>query len=167
MTPLLSKNQHKYGTLFCQNMPNVYICSDKPKNQYIMKKITLLILTILTAIPSWASVQNSLQANIESLPIIPRPQKVTAQSGVLTQEKALKVNAKIDKKMAPEAYVLEVTPKGIRVKAGSKKGVFYARMSLAQLQETGQDIPCMTIEDEPRFGYRGFMLDVSRHFFSV
>ena len=132
-----------------------------------MKKITLLILTILTAIPSWASVQNSLQANIESLPIIPRPQKVTAQSGVLTQEKALKVNAKIDKEMAPEAYVLEVTPRGIRVKAGSKKGVFYARMSLAQLQETGQDIPCMTIEDEPRFGYRGFMLDVSRHFFSV
>jgi hexosaminidase len=28
-------------------------------------------------------------------------------------------------------------------------------------------IPCGTIEDEPRFGYRGIMLDVSRHFMPV
>jgi hexosaminidase len=28
-------------------------------------------------------------------------------------------------------------------------------------------LPCVTIEDHPRFGYRGMMLDVSRHFFNV
>lgn len=31
----------------------------------------------------------------------------------------------------------------------------------------GYTLPCLNITDEPRFSYRGFMLDVARHFFSV
>lgn len=132
-----------------------------------MKKIFLCIFTLLTTIIAWGSVLPEPSVRTETLPIIPMPRKVTHHEGVLVQNKVKKVKVKIDKTMAPEAYVLDINPKGIRVKAGSKQGAFYAQQSILQLQESGQDIPCMTIEDAPRFAYRGFMLDVSRHFFSV
>ena len=65
----------------------------------------------------------------------------------------------------PEGYVLEVKPEIVTVSASTATGLFYGLQSLAQLAEhTGQRIPAVTIEDAPRFAYRGFMLDVSRHF---
>jgi hexosaminidase len=68
-----------------------------------------------------------------------------------------------------EAYTLEVTGENITVK-GTGKGIFYGMQSLLQLiqVENGQvRVPVLKIEDEPAFGYRGIMLDVSRHFFST
>ena len=64
----------------------------------------------------------------------------------------------------PEGYKLEITTAGIRLQASSQAGVFYAMQTLRQLYADGA-IPCGRIEDEPRFGYRGLHLDVSRHFF--
>lgn len=69
-----------------------------------------------------------------------------------------------------EGYKLEITPQGI-VLIGRKAGLFYGIQSLIQLlSEEESDLlklPCMTITDYPRFSYRGLMLDVSRHFFTV
>lgn len=66
---------------------------------------------------------------------------------------------------AAESYRLEVTRKGIDLAAADPAGLFYGLQSLAQLAEhAGGRIPAVVIEDAPRFGYRGFMLDVSRHF---
>lgn len=66
---------------------------------------------------------------------------------------------------APESYRLEVTPQRIVVTAPDAAGLFYGLQSLAQLAEQGNgSIPALTVTDAPRFGYRGFMLDVSRHF---
>lgn len=68
----------------------------------------------------------------------------------------------------PEGYVLEVKPEMIRVSASTATGLFYGLQSLLQLMvadgEDGWTVPAVTIKDAPRFGYRGFMIDVSRHF---
>lgn len=64
-----------------------------------------------------------------------------------------------------EGYLLNVTSRGISLKAQSVAGLFYGKVTLQQLY-TGEGIPCIQIKDIPRFVYRGIMLDVSRHFFS-
>lgn len=64
----------------------------------------------------------------------------------------------------PEGYKLEVTDKGIELRAASESGLFYGERTLRQLY-TPKGIPCVLIEDSPRFPYRGLHLDVSRHFF--
>ncbi|QSW87172.1 family 20 glycosylhydrolase [Flavobacterium endoglycinae] len=70
-----------------------------------------------------------------------------------------------------EAYKITITSKKITV-TGSEEGLFYAVQSLVQLLPNkikNQEIklPCVTLEDEPRYSYRGLHLDVCRHFFSV
>ena len=72
--------------------------------------------------------------------------------------------------MKEEAYRLKVTKKGIQAEATSASGLFYAFQSIVQLaRESGNDtyqLPEVTIEDAPRFSYRGMHLDVSRHFYT-
>ncbi|MEO7215307.1 family 20 glycosylhydrolase [Mucilaginibacter sp.] len=69
-----------------------------------------------------------------------------------------------------EGYRLTITPQQITV-AGKGAGLFYGIQTLMQLMPLERaataKLPCATIEDYPRFGYRGVMLDVCRHFFSV
>ncbi len=68
---------------------------------------------------------------------------------------------------AEEGYTLHVTPKQIRIGAKTETGAFYALQTLLQLisnTEGVRSIPCLTVEDAPRFPYRGVMLDVSRNF---
>jgi hexosaminidase len=66
-----------------------------------------------------------------------------------------------------EAYALVVKPAGITVSARDARGLFYGAVSAWQLLTApGADagIPAVTIGDEPRFGWRGLMLDSARHF---
>ncbi len=69
-----------------------------------------------------------------------------------------------------EGYKLTITPQNITI-AGKGAGLFYGIQTLIQLMpdDNGATIalPCVQITDYPRFGYRGLMLDVCRHFFSV
>jgi len=68
-----------------------------------------------------------------------------------------------------EAYNLAVSEKNITVKGG-KSGSFYALQSILQLiqqNDGGFLIPVVNIADKPEFGYRGVMVDVGRHFFSL
>lgn len=68
-----------------------------------------------------------------------------------------------------EAYNLNVGSSEIVIKANGGEGVFYGLQSLFQLINSSAEnqLSCVVIEDMPRFKYRGFMLDVSRHFASV
>lgn len=66
----------------------------------------------------------------------------------------------------PEAYRLEVAPHSISLTADHDAGLFYGIQTLRQLV-SGDGVPAGTIVDYPRFAYRGAMLDVARHFFSV
>ncbi|MFC1764492.1 beta-N-acetylhexosaminidase [Planctomycetota bacterium] len=85
---------------------------------------------------------------------------------------------KTDTALPTEAYGLTVSPQRIEVKANSGAGFFYALQSLALLlpveffADTVQSsvnwvVPAIDIKDAPAFGWRGYMLDVSRHFFTV
>jgi hexosaminidase len=73
----------------------------------------------------------------------------------------------------PEAYTLIITQKGVLIRGSSPAGIFRGTMTLIQLisQQSGQkdlvELPCVFIEDEPAFTYRGMHLDVGRHFFPV
>lgn len=71
----------------------------------------------------------------------------------------------------PEAYRITVTPKKITVEGASAAGVFYGvqtlRKSLPADLSAPVEMPAATIDDAPRFGYRGAHLDVVRHFFST
>ena len=50
-------------------------------------------------------------------------------------------------------YALNVTKKGIELRAASKSGLFYGEQTLRQLY-TSKGIPCVSIQDNPRFPYR-------------
>ena len=81
--------------------------------------------------------------------------------------------------LAAEGYILDITQEGVTIEAATADGVFYAMQSLMRLlpphvilgkqgeKGTTYALPVARIEDEPRFAYRGFMLDVSRHFFTI
>ncbi|ULQ57017.1 carbohydate-binding domain-containing protein [Flavihumibacter rivuli] len=74
--------------------------------------------------------------------------------------------------MPAEAYQLSISPNGILVKAGDAAGAFYAVQTLRSLVPSPAaakiaaqfSFPAMEVSDQPRFGYRSFMLDVSRNF---
>ena len=69
-----------------------------------------------------------------------------------------------------EGYLLRIGPEGIRV-TGRHAGLFYGMQTLTQLLplelEPTIELPALEIADHPRFGYRGLLLDVGRHFFTV
>jgi hexosaminidase len=69
-----------------------------------------------------------------------------------------------------EAYVIEVTPSRIIVSASSAAGLLYGAVTLWQLlpaRSGGGEIAAQTIIDEPRYAWRGLMLDSARHFQSA
>ncbi len=67
-----------------------------------------------------------------------------------------------------EAYSLVVNKSGVNISAQSETGLFYGIQTLLQLVESNSNsLPLVEITDQPRFGYRGLMLDCSRHFLSL
>jgi len=64
----------------------------------------------------------------------------------------------------PEAYLLDIGQGIVRLRGASAHGVFNGIQTLAQLMEPDGSLPCGRVLDAPRFGYRGMMLDVARHF---
>ncbi len=80
--------------------------------------------------------------------------------------------------LGAEGYELDVTPDAVIIKAPSQAGLFYGVQTLMQLlppqifsrtsvTNVAWEIPfAVHIEDQPRFQWRGFMLDCARHFFS-
>ncbi|NKI26292.1 family 20 glycosylhydrolase [Arenibacter sp. 6A1] len=77
----------------------------------------------------------------------------------------------------PEAYQLNITQDSIIINAKSAQGAFWGVQTIRQIiPQTSNDtlaktkmwlIPTGQVSDTPNFGFRGSMLDVSRHFFSV
>lgn len=66
-----------------------------------------------------------------------------------------------------EGYVLTATDKAVEVQATTGAGLFYGVQTLLQMTKEANKVALGTITDEPRFEYRGMMLDVSRHFFGL
>ncbi|QMW06410.1 beta-N-acetylhexosaminidase [Spirosoma foliorum] len=78
--------------------------------------------------------------------------------------------------LGQEGYTLEASPKGVVITANRPAGLFYGMQTLTQLlpkEIAGKvvvtknwTVPAVKITDYPRFGWRGIMFDVSRHFFT-
>lgn len=78
----------------------------------------------------------------------------------------------VDGEGEPESYRLQVTDKHIRVTGADEAGVFYGMQTLCKSIPATDGLskvsfPQVRIEDAPRFPYRGMMLDVCRHFYSI
>ena len=70
-----------------------------------------------------------------------------------------------------EAYQLKVDASQVVISSPSEAGVFYGIQTLRKAVDVAEgsnvELPAVEINDQPRFGYRGMMLDVGRHFFSM
>ncbi len=89
---------------------------------------------------------------------------------------ALVIDANLD--VNDEGYTLDVTTNGVTIKAKTAEGIYYGMQTFMQLlpaeiesptvvKGIAWTAPCVTVKDEPRFSYRGFMLDPCRHFIPV
>ena len=71
----------------------------------------------------------------------------------------------------PEAYQLKVDANQVIISSPSEAGVFYGIQTLRKAVDVAEgsnvELPAVEIKDQPRFSYRGMMLDVGRHFFSM
>ncbi|MER6616521.1 beta-N-acetylhexosaminidase [Streptomyces xantholiticus] len=91
----------------------------------------------------------------------------------------LRLSADVARESGPEGYRLStdgsVDDAAVLIEGGSAAGVFWGAQTFRQmlgpdayrkapLRERDWDVPAVTVEDEPRFAWRGLMLDVSRHF---
>lgn len=107
----------------------------------------------------------------EDLSIVPQPGAISLSGGWFRTDSAefranpmTCVNFVDDKSIPAEGYRLTVGRREITVNCSDEDGAFYAVQTLLQIL-TDKGLPCVRIEDAPRFPYRGFHLDVSRHFF--
>ncbi|MEY9875464.1 hexosaminidase [Streptacidiphilus sp. MAP12-33] len=85
------------------------------------------------------------------------------------------IGLRLDPSLAAEGYRLAVDADGVRLSGGTAAGLFWGAQTLRQLlgpeayrrggiKADGWSLPHVTIEDAPRFGWRGVLLDVARHF---
>lgn len=88
------------------------------------------------------------------------------------------ISVALDPAIAPEGYVLDITAQGASIKASTPAGLFYAFQTVKKILPANvalgltdasatYSLPVVSIADEPRYPWRGFELDVARHFFSV
>jgi hexosaminidase len=103
--------------------------------------------------------------------------KVTVANAAANASIKLQLNKTTDNSIGNEGYKLSVTPKVIVIKANKPAGIFYGVQTLLQLlpkeiesatpvSNVQWTVPALEITDYPRFGWRGLMFDVARHFFT-
>ncbi len=112
---------------------------------------------------------------------VPTGYKLSVKSGANISRKAgailLRLNQKADPSLGNEGYKLSVATSGVTIEANQPAGLFYGMQSLLQLfppaiesktavKDQKWSAPAVDITDQPRFGWRGLMFDVSRHFFT-
>ena len=89
---------------------------------------------------------------------------------------SIKLSLANDKTLGDEGYKLNVTPTDVAISANKPAGLFYGMQSFIQLlppaiesktitENISWAAPAVSIRDYPRFGWRGLMFDVARHFF--
>ena len=126
-------------------------------------KMILVWAALLAAgqLPAWAQ-----------LPVIPLPAEVRGAESDKSRQ-CLPTPATTHVQILPaeqaqlgaEGYRLEVTAEAVHITAATEAGAFYGRQTALQLAlAPGGRVPLLTITDQPRYAWRGYLLDVSRHF---
>lgn len=136
-----------------------------------------LPLSTTIIIPKNAEVKKTADRLAEQL-LLASGRKVVVKEGATALPKSIFLTLSNDKSIPKEGYRLKVTTTGVSLTAAEPSGIFYGVQTLLQLLpksiesksarlKEAWSIPAVSIEDHPRFGWRGLMLDVSRHFFTV
>jgi hexosaminidase len=98
------------------------------------------------------------------MPMNTRPTDGASATLVIAAEHASKDYPELGE---DESYDLQVTPSGARITAPNTLGALHALQTFLQLVQpspAGFAVPAVVIHDQPRFAWRGMMLDVARHF---
>jgi len=99
---------------------------------------------------------------------LPKPDLPAAIRPFLPNRAGAPIRLKIDptlKTLGDEGYRLSVKASEVNITAARPAGVFYGIQTLRQMiHKDFPDIPCVEIEDQPRFSWRGIHLDVARNF---
>lgn len=113
------------------------------------------------------------QAELKKLSLFTQSaiKETTGTNLIVADASKNRINLELDPsvKTNSEGYILDVTPSGVDIKANTEQGLFYGIQTLIQLipLEGNKKILMVHIEDEPRFSWRGMMLDACRHNWSV
>ena len=140
-----------------------------------MKRIALVILVLTVA--AWSSAQT----------LLPYPQKVEWGQGTVKKAPSLlplwgsatdregDLGHAADSAALPQRgsgegasyYCIRATKDGVRVGYTDEASRHYAEATLRQLEVRKGEYRCCTVEDWPQYAWRGAMIDVSRHFFTI
>jgi len=146
-------------------IPYPHDLKTRPGNFVIGSK-TALVLAANNVFDNEAVFLKSLIQNYLGANALPTQRSAASHAIVLKYDASI---------TAEEAYTIDITPKLITLAAKDGAGMFYAMETLRQLLpadvEKGKGgtliVPCVQVADQPAFPWRGMMLDVSRHFFSI
>ena len=132
------------------------------KGHFIVNPETKLVITNQQDAATASFLNKYLFTNYGfSLKIVKTATSNSIQITSLTQQEGLKASG----------YHLQSTKEGVVITGNSAAGSFYGMQSLLQLLPTEKSkalsIPVVQVDDQPRFAYRGAMLDVGRHFLPV
>lgn len=132
---------------------------------------------VVVSIPSGKETASVAGLLKEKLSLAPG-KRVTVRENSRNAHIALSFNSKEDATLGNEGYRLDVTTQKITIRANKPAGLLYGVQTLFQLlppqiesdrreENVSWQVPLVEITDYPRVGWRGLMLDVSRHFFTV
>jgi hexosaminidase len=104
--------------------------------------------------------------------------KITVRKDKTSGDIELSLNKKTDSVLGEEGYTLNVTSQKITIRANKPAGLLYGVQTLFQLlppqiesnkriENVLWQVPLVEVTDYPRVEWRGMMLDVARHFFTV
>lgn len=98
--------------------------------------------------------------------IIPKPLSFKVVSPARFKHAASDAVRVDDPTVPKEGYRLVSSREGLKIYASTDAGFYYGKITAEWLSAEG-DMPDVIVTDAPRFGYRGFMIDCARHFFTV
>ncbi|MCX6144028.1 MAG: family 20 glycosylhydrolase [Ignavibacteriales bacterium] len=136
---------------------------------FLVTKTTMVLYGGLTDVQRIAEVLASRLRQSTGYPIVVAP--LASESKL---EDAIIISLSGKDNLGPEGYQLTVKRKLVRIDATTPAGAFYGVQTLYQIlpveiekngfsENTSWSIPCVRIEDKPRFSWRGMHLDVGRH----
>lgn len=139
-----------------------------PKPYYIMEKSGVKVLDKNSAVSADERLKDCISAFSDTFDFI--SEKNYSFDGKNIDKSDVKIV--YDKSVADEGYNIDCTEDCLKISVSGFAGLLYAAMSIKQtvfFQLQGSDkvikVPCMDIQDKPRYAYRGVQLDESRHFF--
>jgi hexosaminidase len=168
---------HTYIALFAQATPSINIV---PLPVSVVPKTGAFIISSKTSIevPSNSADANRVAVFLSQAIATPAGYKISvAKKASGSNVIRLNLLAKPNNSLGDEGYKLSATANAVVVSANKPAGLFYAVQTILQLlpkeieskvpvKNFSWKIPAVEITDYPRFGWRGLMFDVSRHFFT-